>query len=222
MRFKAGNLDVIVLSYQYNTAPNADVLAWGRRVFESHPRALGVVASHSIVSGGGGFSAQGRAIYDSLRDVDNVQLMASGHVSVDARRTDTFQGNVIHSMLSDFQRCFPDESDPNKPLVGEQSRTNGGDGYMRIWRFSPKEQKLHVRTFSPKRNAAYTDPRNHFSVNVDLVGAGTGDAIELGAVTAENGTASLPLPLLDDAYEWFAVVDTCNHETTSTLQLVTR
>ncbi len=219
VRFRAGDLDIIVLNFQYNETPSSEVLAWGRRVFESRPAALGIVASHYIVTGGGNFSDHGSAIYGALRDVDNVQLMASGHVSVDARRTDTHQGNVIHSMLSDYQRCFPDPADPTRPLVGEQSRTNGGAGFMRIWRFSPSEQKLHVRSYSPKLNASYTDARNQFSLDVDLKGAGTGAFLPVGTAAVSGGRASVALPLQGGAVEWYAEASDCVHQTRSGLQL---
>src|SRR5690606_28957676 len=200
---QAGDLQLVVLSFQFDTAPDADVLAWARSVFTAHPRALGVVASHYIVTGGGDFSAQGAAIYEALKDVPNVQLMASGHVSKDARRTDEFEGNVIHSMLSDFQRSAPDPKDPEKPVVVEQSQTNGGQGYMRIWEFSPARQELRVRTYSPKKDASYTDGRNQFTLKVDLEGAG-GPFTSLGVVTAKDGAAEVALPgtLPGQRFEW--------------------
>jgi hypothetical protein len=217
--FSAGGLEIVVLSFQFAVSPDPDVLAWARRVFAAHPRALGVVASHYIVTGGGSFSDQGAAIYEALKDVPNVQLMASGHVSKDARRSDDSGGNVIHSMLSDYQRSAPDPKDPQKPVVVEQSLTNGGQGYMRIWSFSPAQQRLRVQTYSPKKDASYTDDRNEFTLAVDLVGAG-GPFTSLGVVTSRGGTAQAQLPgaLADQRYEWYAVARDCVHETALELQ----
>lgn len=217
--FRAGDLEIVVVSFQFDTSPDPAVLAWARGVFESHPRALGIVASHYIVTGGGGFSEQGAAIYAALRDVPNLQLMASGHVSKDARRSDVFAGNVIHSMLSDFQRSAPDPDDPEKPVVVAQSQTNGGLGYMRIWEFSPAKQQLQVRTYSPKRDASYTDDRNQFTLPVELVGAG-GPFTSLGVVVAERGTAQVLLPEAapGERHEWYAVARDCVHERALALQ----
>jgi hypothetical protein len=100
--------------------------------------------------------------------------MASGHVAVDARRTDGFEGNVIHSMLSDYQRTEPDPNDPSKPRFVEQSATNGALGFMRAWRLSPRDRKLDVETFNPELGQSYTDDRNEFELDVELVGAGMG------------------------------------------------
>jgi hypothetical protein len=219
VRFQAGDLEVVVVNLQFNPAPSAAVLAWARRVFETHPRALGIVNSHYIVTTGGNFSTQGQAIYDALKDVPNVQLMASGHVAVDARRTDEFEGNVIHSMLSDYQRTEPDPSDPDKPLIVEQSLTNGGHGFMRSWRFSPRDQKLYVESFSPKLGLSYTDDRNQFELDVELVGAGRGFE-KLGTVPITGGEASLELlGAAGKTHEWYAVASDCVHETKSELSL---
>lgn len=211
--FQAGGLQIVVVSFQFDPTPDPDALAWARNVFLAHPRALGVVASHYIVGSTGSFSDQGEAIYAALKDVPNLQLMASGHVSKDARRTDEFEGNVIHSMLSDFQRSAPSPDDPEKPVVVAQSQTNGGAGYMRIWKFSPAEQKLHVETYSPKRDASYTDDRNEFSLDVELTGAG-GPFASLGTVEASGGTAQITLPdaAPGQRYEWYAIARDCVHE----------
>jgi hypothetical protein len=193
--FKSGDLELVLVSFQFNDNPTDEVLAWSRSVFESHPRALGMAATHYIVTGGGNFSPQGQAIYDALKDVDNVQLMASGHVAQDARKSDTFEGNVIHSMLSDYQRSAPKPSNPEEPEVVEQGLTNGGLGYMRIWTFMPSRQALFVESYSPKLDASYTNDQNEFELPVDLLGAGRGPFVSLGtAEVADDGTARVTLP----------------------------
>ncbi len=217
--FTAGDLQIVVLSLQFAREPDPAVLAWARGVFAAHPRALGVVSSHFILTDDGEFSRQGAEIYAALRDVPNVQLMASGHVKQDARRTDDFAGNVIHSMLSDFQRSAPDPKNPQRPRAGRYLRTNGGDGYMRIWTFSPAQQRLRVETYSPRRDASYTDDRNLFTLDVDLVGAG-GPFTSLGVATAREGAAEIVLPATvpGQRFEWYAVARDCVHTTTLELQ----
>ncbi|HEY0137904.1 MAG TPA: LamG-like jellyroll fold domain-containing protein [Nannocystis sp.] len=220
--FQTGGLPVVIVNFQFNPEPDADVLAWARGVFESHPRALGIVTTHYIVTGGGNFSDQGKAIYAALKDVPNVQLMASGHVAQAARRTDEFEGNVIHSMLSDYQRSAPDPDDPSRPIVVAQSQTNGGQGYMRIWNFAPSRQELFVESYSPKKDAAYTDEQNEFTLAVDLLGAGRSPFIPVGTTTAEGGTATVELPnfAADKTYEWYAVARDCSHARPLDLQQI--
>lgn len=222
VRFRAGGLEIILLSFEYDPEPPTAALAWARRVFETHPRAFGIVNSHSILNGDMELSGQGSAIYEALKDVDNVQLMASGHVSLDARRTFESNGNLIHVMLSDYQRAFPSAADPENPEVGDQGTTNGGRGYMRIWRFSPADQMLHVESYSPKLDASYTDELNEFSLPVDLVGAGSG-ILPLGRALASQGHASVDLSAFGAgrSFEWYAVATDCAHETPLELQLLT-
>ncbi|MBX3211878.1 MAG: metallophosphoesterase [Labilithrix sp.] len=219
--FRAGGLHVIALSLQFRESADPNVLAWARSVFESHPDAFGIVNSHHIVTGGGNFSGYGRQIYEALKDVPNVHLMASGHVSVDARRRDEYQGNVIHSMLSDYQRTTPDPADPSRPLVGDQSRTNGGRGYMRIWRFSPAKRQLFVETYSPMEKGSYTDKNNKFTLDIDLKGSG-GKFDLVSRAVAKDGVASVELPAAapGTTLEWYAVARDCSHKTLSPLAQV--
>ena len=220
--FQSGGLSIVVVNFQFNPSPDAEVLAWARGVFESHPRSLGIVTTHYIVTGGGNFSDQGEAIYAALKGVPNVQLMASGHVAQAAKRTDKFEGNVIHSMLSDYQRSAPDPDNPQQPKVVAQSLTNGGHGYMRIWNFAPSRQELFVESYSPKKDAHYTDEENEFTLPVDLVGAGRGPFIALGTVKPQAGTAKIDLQgaIAGKAYEWYAVARDCSHTRPLDLQLL--
>lgn len=222
--FQSGGLTIVAVNMQYNVAPDPAMLAWVRGVFLAHPKALGVVTSHYIVTGGGNFSDQGKAIYAALKDVPNVQIMASGHVAQAARRSDDYQGHVIHSMLSDFQRSAPDPKDPETPVVVDQSQTNGGLGYMRIWGFMPSRQELYVETYSPKRDASYTDKQNEFSLPVRLVGAGRSPFTKVGTVAAADGSAQIELPGVapGSVFEWYAVARDCSHAREIELQAIDR
>src|SRR5690606_16370190 len=118
--FSAGGIDFVVVNMKFAPEPSAAVLAWARQILRTHPDHFGIVNAHYILTGAGNFSPQGRAIYEALRDVPNLHLMTCGHVSNEQRRTDTFEGHSITSMLADYQ-----------------SRDDGGSGYMRIWEMSP-------------------------------------------------------------------------------------
>lgn len=222
--FRSGDLSIVAVNMQYNAAPDPAVLAWARGVFLAHPRALGVVTSHYIVTSGGGFSDQGKAIYEALKDLPNVQLMASGHVAQAARRSDEFAGHTIHSMLSDYQRSAPDPNNPEQPVVVEQSQTNGGQGYMRIWSFMPSRQEVYVESYSPKRDASYTDKENEFALRVSLVGAGRSPLTKLGTVVAADGAAQIELAgvAAGAVFEWYAVARDCVHARAIELQSIDR
>jgi hypothetical protein len=199
--FSAGGLDFIVVSLQYDTNPDAAVLAWARAVFEQHPNAFGILNAHYILGGNAGFGAQGQAIYDELRGVRNVRLMTCGHIHGEARRTDTYQGHVIHSMLADYQ-----------------GRDDGGTGWMRIWELSPANNEITVRTYSPSLDKFETDAISEFTLPVDL--RGSGGAFKLAATVAPAASpVSVAVPGLEAGrtYEWYATVGDCAHLVASPL-----
>ncbi|NUO49594.1 MAG: phosphohydrolase, partial [Polyangiaceae bacterium] len=203
--FQAGGVDFVVVNFQYDLTPDDAVLAWGRSIFESHPEAFGIVNSHYIVGGGGNFGAQGQAIYDTMKDVQNVHLMTNGHVANEKRRTDEFEGHVIHSMLADYQ-----------------GRPNGGGGLLRIWEFSPANDELTVRTYSPTDDLWETDEESEFTLPVKLDGVGGvfQEAAKLDPVTTTAKTVLSGL-VPGRTYEWYATVGDCAHAVTTPLRSFT-
>jgi hypothetical protein len=123
--------------------------------------------------------------------------MTSGHISNERRRSDTSEttGHRIVTMLADYQ-----------------SRPNGGGGTMRIWEFSPANDELTVRSYSPTQDRWETDADSQFTLRVDLSGAGRPFA-NVGEVEVDGGTATLALTELRPGtlYEWYATVADCSH-----------
>ncbi len=203
--FSAGGLDFVVVSFSYNTDPDAAILNWAKSIFQQYPGAFGIVNAHYIIGSGAGFGSQGKAIYDALKGLPNVQIFTNGHVSGEARRTDTYNGNVIHTMLADYQ-----------------SRDNGGDGWMRIWEFSPANNELTVRTYSPALDKYETDDNSEFTLPIDLRGSGGPfNAVATVAPATEIVTTSLPGIKPGRTYEWYATVSDCVHQVTSPLRRFT-
>lgn len=206
--FTAGGLEFVVVSVQYDTTQDAAVMDWARRIFDAHPGAFGILNSHYILTAGGEFGAQGAAIYRALADTESVQLLTCGHVAAESRRTDTSaSGHTIHSMLADYQ-----------------GRAEGGGGFLRIWEFSPANDELTVRTYSPSHDRWETDAGSEFTLPVDLSGAG-GAFRELATLDAP-GTAprtSLHGLAAGRTYEWYATVRDCDRETrTPVVRFTTR
>ncbi|HEY8429162.1 MAG TPA: LamG-like jellyroll fold domain-containing protein, partial [Sandaracinaceae bacterium] len=195
--FSAGGLDFVAVNLKYDTDPDPGVHAWARQVFESHPNSFGILNTHYLLTSAGEFGPQGQAIYRDLADVPNLHLMTCGHISTERRRRDTHaaSGHTITTMLADYQ-----------------SRANGGGGMMRIWEFSPANDELTVRTYSPTQDLWETDGESEFTISVDLSRAG-GPFMEVGEVEVGPGTASIELVDLMPAtrYEWYAVVEDCAH-----------
>ena len=93
------------------------------------------------------FSTQGQAIYDELKDNPNLFLLLGGHK--------VGEGRMVYSLLSDYQ-----------------ARNRGGDGWLRIMRFSPARNEITVQTFSPfldeGRGSFETDESSQFVLSYDM------------------------------------------------------
>jgi hypothetical protein len=130
--------------------------------------------------------------------------MTGGHVPREKRRTDTFEGHTIQSMLADFQN-------PDVPA-------HGGNGYMRIWEFSPANQTVTVRTYSPELDKWDTDADSEFTLDVDLRGSG-GSFRQV--VVADAAPEQIETTLADlepgKTYEWYADVASCGKSSSTPL-----
>ena len=138
--FSAGRRDVIVVHLEYDASPDEAVLHWADDLLKAHADRRAVVVTHHLVGSGNPapFSAQGQAIYDALKGNPNLLLMLGGHVAGgggEGQRVDTYQGNRVYSLLSDYQ-----------------GRENGGNGMLRIMRFDSDRGEIAVTTFSPYAN----------------------------------------------------------------------
>jgi hypothetical protein len=194
------------VNLQYDTTPDAAVLGWARSVFESHPNAFGILNTHFVLNSAGEFGAQGKAIYAALKAVDNVQLMTGGHVTAESKRTDEFEGNVIHSMLADYQ-----------------GREKGGSGWLRIWEFSPASNELTVRTYSPSLDEWETDANSEFTLSVDLSRAANGSfqaVAPSGEPKDSHATAAMSVAP-GKTYEWYATITDCAHSVDTPVQRFT-
>lgn len=190
--FTAGGLDFIVISFEYDTTPDKVDLDWADALLKAHPSRRGIVITHHTVNTGNpaSFSAQGSAIYQALKNNPNLILMHGGHIHGEGRRSDTFEGRTVHSILADYQ-----------------SRSNGGNGWLRIMNFRPSLNRIDVLTYSPTLNQYESDADSQFSLDVNLSG-GVGPFTEIGTVEVEPGTASIQWPglLQGGRYEWYAEV----------------
>ena len=73
-----------------------------------------------------------------------------GHNHLEARRTDTYNGTTIYTVLADYQD-YP----------------NGGNGWLRIMEVYPATHEIKVKTYSPYLNQYQTDPDSEFSLSYD-------------------------------------------------------
>jgi len=195
--FSAGGMDFIFIHLEYDTTPSAAVLAWADGLLKTYPNHRAIVTSHFIVGTGfnATFGVQGRAIYDALKGNPNLFLMLCGHVGGEGQRSDVFEGRTVHSILTDYQ-----------------SRTNGGNGWMRYYTFSPSNNVVRAFTYSPWLNQYETDSDSQFTFPYDMNLTGTTNApfqaLATNVVAASNLVSyAWPGRTNGVTYEWYAVVE---------------
>ncbi len=147
--FRVGDLDfmVLFLDFYYKDLDYRPIDAWASSVLASNAQRRTILVSHNILAVSGDFDARGREIYDLAKTHTNVFLMLCGHNHGQARRFDTFNGHTIHTCLSDFQ-----------------SGENGGNGFLRLYRFAPRENVIRVQTYSPTLDQYLTDEASQFEI----------------------------------------------------------
>ncbi|UCF67787.1 MAG: hypothetical protein JSV80_00355 [Acidobacteriota bacterium] len=193
--FSAGGMDFIAIHLEYdltNTPERDAVLDWLDNVLLSYPERRAIIVTHYMLTTAGTFSGQGSAIYEKVKDNPNVFLMMGGHVWEAARRSDEYQGNTIHSILSDYQ-----------------NRANGGNGWLRVMTFSPGKDEIFVQTYSPWLDQYEPDEPHQFTLSYDMEGALPFDQIdEAVRAVPSGGTACLSWPgrRAGESYDWFVEI----------------
>ena len=198
--FSAGGIDFIAFSIEYNDNSDATeqatlqgVLNWVDSLLKVHSNRKGMLSTHWLMGTGlnTAFQGPGQKIYDELKDNPNLILMLSGHVAGQGRRTDVFNGNTIHTLMSDYQSGY----------------TNGGNGYLRIMQFKPASNTLSVRTYSPYANAFLANGDGHAAFDL-TVSLSPGFVEIVTDVTASGTTADLYWSTIETntEYEWYVTV----------------
>lgn len=190
--FSASGYDFIVISLEYDVNNvNSSVINWADSLLQAYPNRRGIIVSHYLLNLNGSFSTQGAAIYAALRPNPNLFLMLCGHVSGESRRTGVFNGDTVHTIMSDYQ-----------------GRPSGGAGWMRIMQFSPEFNTLTVKTYSPTLGQYENDTNSFFVLPVNLftqtnytsLGSAWVDSAGYACITV-NGLSP------NTAYDWYATID---------------
>ena len=157
--FQASNMKFIVLNLNFfeKNDSEKDIMTWANSLMQQYSDRKAIIVSHSIINRGinatfrteGNKLYNGTASYSGLKEHQNLLLMLCGHIHGEGRRTDIYKGNTVHTLLADYQD-FP----------------NGGDGWMRLLTFSPVNNKIHVRTYSPYKDAFREGSDSQFTLDL--------------------------------------------------------
>jgi hypothetical protein len=193
--FSANGMNFVVISLKYDTTPDTPVLDWADSVCTAFPDRWAIVSSHYLMDAGlqSSFSALGQAVYDRLKDNPNLFLMVCGHIAGEGRRSDTFQGRTVHTVMADYQ-----------------ARTNGGNGLLRIMTVYPAENVIRVKTYSPWTTQYETDADSSSQFTLPVALAATPGWQLIGTQrVASGGHASMMWPARTafTQYEWYVSLD---------------
>jgi hypothetical protein len=115
------------------------MLDWANRVIDSHPSRRVIVSTHEYLDWWWNpwRSPIGQRIYEKLvkPHADQIFLVVCGHYDYVAATAQVIDGNTVYEMISDYQE-----------------QPNGGNGWLKILEFSPLQNKIFVKTYSPYLN----------------------------------------------------------------------
>jgi len=154
--FEGGGMEFLIMALEFK--PRDVVLEWANGVVATHPDRRCIVVTHAYLDDeaslydGSGYDHEGndgRGMWDRfVKRHENVFLVLCGHVLGEAlRTTQGDHGNDVYQVLADYQ-----------------GMANGGDGFLRIMTFVPKEDTIQVRTYSPTRDHELTRESSAFSL----------------------------------------------------------
>lgn len=164
---RAGGMDFLIVCLEFG--PRNEVLEWANKVINDHGNYRTIIATHCYtysddtrVGDGDKWnphtykcSNDGEEMWEKLvKKHSNIFLVLSGHILNDGlgRLTSTGNhGNKVHQILSNYQM-----------------KAKGGNGWLRIMKFVPAEDKIVVTTYSPVTKEYSNDPENQFELDYPM------------------------------------------------------
>jgi hypothetical protein len=151
--FSAGGQDFIGLALTMGAGSNPNLMRWANEVLRANANRQAIVVTHSLLGPTAWphpapWTKEGLQIFSALTNNPNLFLMLCGHRHGEGRRHEVLgNGQSVDVVLSDYQ-----------------SYTNGGNGFMRLMEFSPRNQTIRVKTFSPWTQQWTTNSDGCFSL----------------------------------------------------------
>jgi alkaline phosphatase len=187
--FSAGGDNYVILHLE--DTPGTNVITWANSVMTANSSRNAIITTHSYLDGSGNYNGKwGSTQY--IRDMvvanSNVYFVLCGHLGTELTKTTTVGTRQVYELMADYQ------SDPN-----------GGNGWLRIMRFVPAENKVYVKTYSPWLGQYQTDGNSRFTLDFPMnefrvIGTATGVSSGQDASIVWSGLS------VGNQYEWFAEV----------------
>ena len=160
-RFEAAGMKFLVVSLEF--LPTDETLTWAAGVIRAHPEHRVIVATHCYMTPTGRENKStrsyrltgntGEQMWQKLTSKHaNIFMVVSGHIlGVGLQISKRPAGGSVIEMLTDYQGL-----------------PRGGNGWLRTMRFSPRENKIHIRAYSPLLDRENLDPRHTQSLPYDM------------------------------------------------------
>jgi hypothetical protein len=198
--FSAGGDDYIVLHLE--DYPTYEAVAWADGVLKANAGRRAIITTHGYMDTSGNYTGKwGSTQY--IRDLvvgnNNVYFVLCGHFTGEYTKITTVNGRLVHEMMADYQ-----------------GRANGGDGWLRILRFEPDEDKVYVKTYSTWHDAYEADSGSQFTLDFPMSGyafsvIGTNNGVASGA----NTSLTWPGRKMETQYQWYVTMTDTTAATTT-------
>lgn len=155
--FSAMGQDFIMLNLVSDGSLLAAATAWANDVLTTYEDRKAIIVTHGYINSVGdyltGDTAEGQGMWDNVVSQHaNVIAVLCGHWAGEHRRIDLgVNGNTVYTLLSDYQ-----------------DEPNGGNGWLRLYKFYPGLDKVAALTYSPYLDEYKTGPSSQFELDLDM------------------------------------------------------
>ena len=200
--FSTAGMDFILINLEF--FPTTDQINWADALFKTFSNRRGILQQHDVLNTDN--SWLNKTSYDTLRANPNLFLILAGHMHTTSdgaaylAGTGT-DGHTIHVVMQDYQD-FP----------------YGGNGYLRIYRFSPADDMVYMTTYSPTADAFITTQPDRMNLLYDMAGSSAPYSLigtVSGVASGENASISWSGLSNGTKYQWYAVASDTSLSTNS-------
>ncbi len=154
------NFMILNLACTPNVLANAKLYNWANSVLQYYTNYKAIVVTHGYIDTQGNYtdssSVSGIEIWQNVvKPNSNVAAVFCGHVHGEYHAAVTADhGNKVENLLFDTQ---------------EEGR--GGNGWLRLYKFYPEQNKVYAMTYSPYLNQYDTSSHGEFDFNLEMTKA---------------------------------------------------
>lgn len=149
------NLTYLFLNLEL--CPNKSEIDWANQILTDNPDTIAILTTHGYLSAS---EPPKRYVYDCgsteyiwndlIKIHPNLQLVLSGHIHSEKRRTDNnLAAKPVYQILADYQ-----------------DEPKGGSGYLRIMQWDQANNIINIQTYSPYLNRYKTGYESEFSIKL--------------------------------------------------------